>query len=119
LEPRENAPPGSTEPEKVGVAGGPPYGIPPKVNITQQTNFPSPVTVKETPLPALQRHGVWLAWGVMGIILLFGLLLIGLVGAHEFMAPPKEVETVLVLIEKTAATYAQAASGPEALKQMT
>ena len=78
---------------------------------------PPRVKVTEPPLPPLQKHGVRLAWGVMGLIGIFGLILIALVGVNEFISPPKEVAAVAGLIEKTAEAYARAASGPDALKQ--
>jgi hypothetical protein len=53
----------------------------------------------------------------MGLILVFGLLLITMVGVNEFMSPPKEVQAVAGIIDKTAEAYARAASGPDALKQ--
>jgi hypothetical protein len=64
----------------------------------------------------LQRHGVLLAWGVLGIIAVLAVMLVCLVAYGEYWRPPAEITVAQGLLQQAAVHYA-AASSPDALRE--
>lgn len=64
----------------------------------------------------LQRHGVLLAWGVLGIIAVLAVILVILVAYGEYWRPPAEISIAQGLLQQAAVHYA-AASSPDALRE--
>jgi hypothetical protein len=80
------------EPATVGVSE-----LTDKLNMSSVGQIPDPIEVVD--MPPLQRHGVLLAWGVLGGIGALGFSLLICVGINEFGAPSKEVEAALAMAQ--------------------
>jgi hypothetical protein len=76
-----------------------------------------PDVVQATPVPVLQRHGIYLAWAVLGLILVFGSLLLCAVRQSEFGTPTAEVSMLMNLLER-ATSVQEAAPSPEKMQRV-
>lgn len=96
---------------------GPSADSPSTLDLSQVRQV-EPPPVRQVPMPHLQKHGVRLAWGVLGGIGLFGLILLACVAANEFGAPSREVETAINMAQQSLAHCAQPCN-PESVQKVS
>ncbi|KQU67141.1 hypothetical protein ASC88_09000 [Rhizobacter sp. Root29] len=78
-----------------------------------RTTEPQRLPVED--ISGLQKLGIRLAWGVLGVIAVLAVTLISVVAYGEYSSPPAEVVAVQAVLKQAAAHYA-AASSPDALR---
>jgi len=102
-----------SDPEDVPSSGGSPSTLD-----LSQIKEVKPPPIRQEPMPHLQKHGVRLAWGVLGGIGIFGVILLVCVAVNEFGSPPREIETAIGMAQQSLAHCAQPCD-PESVQKVS
>ncbi len=91
---------------------------PSKLDLSQVRQVePSPI--RQLPMPHLQKQGVRLAWGVLGTIGLFGIILLICVAVNEFGRPSRDIETAIAMAQQSLAHCSTQPCTPESIQKVT